>query len=71
MNTHELNARQMRQLKERYLDILVDEGTFAEVLDVDYDEPTDEDLANIDELVPDCVIHHQWDGEDFTEEDFY
>ena len=71
MNTHELDARQMRQLKEQYLCILADEGTYAEVMDTDHDEPSYWDLAHADELVPDDVIHRQWEGTQFTEEDFY
>lgn len=70
MNVRELNADQMRELKERYLCILADEGTYAEVMDVDYDEPSYSDLAHADELVSDDVIYRQWDGVDFVEEDF-
>ena len=70
MNVRELNADKMRELKERYLCILADEGTYAEVMDVDYDEPSYSDLAHADELVSDDVIYRQWDGVDFVEEDF-
>lgn len=70
MKVTELTREQLTQLKQRYLGILADEGTFAEVLDVDYDEPSYGDLANADEIVPDEVVFRQWDGTDFVEEDF-
>ena len=70
MKVTELNREQLIQLKQRYLGILVDEGTFAEVLDVDYDEPSYADLANADEIVPDDVVFRHWEGTEFVEEDF-
>lgn len=70
MNVTELNREQLTQLKQQYLGILADEGTFAEVLDVDYDEPSYSDLANADEIVPDDVVFEEWEGTDFVEEDF-
>lgn len=70
MKVTELNREQLTQLKQQYLWILADEGTFAEVLDVDYDEPSYGDLANADEIVPDDVVFRQWEGTDFVEEDF-
>lgn len=70
MKVTELNREQLTQLKQRYLGILADEGTFAEVLDVDYDEPSYSDLANADEIVPDDVIFDHYEGSNFVEEDF-
>ena len=40
MNVRELSREQMHELKEAYLTKLADDGTFAEVLVVDYDEPS-------------------------------
>ena len=71
MNIHELNAEQRLELKQRYLCILADEGTFAEVLDTDHDEPSYWDLAHADEIVPDDVIERQWEDCEFVEEDFW
>ena len=65
-----MNREQLTELKQRYLMILADEGTFAEVLDVDYDEPSYADLANADEIVPDDVVFEEWEGTYFVEEDF-
>lgn len=70
MNVHELNREQLTELKQRYLTFLADEGTFAEVVGVDYDEPSMEDLARADEIVPDDVVFRQWEGTDFVEDDF-
>lgn len=70
MKVTELNREQLLQLKQRYLTELADEGTFAEILDVDYDEPSYSDLANADEIVPDDVVFRNWEGVYFVEEDF-
>lgn len=70
MKVTELNREQLIQLKQRYLTELADEGTFAEILDVDYDEPSYSDLANADEIVPDDVVFRNWEGVNFVEEDF-
>lgn len=71
MKVRELSREQMHELKEAYLTKLADEGTFAEVLDVDYDEPSCGDLANADDIVPDDVIFREYDGIDFVEDDFF
>lgn len=71
MEVRELNKDQMHELKERYLMKLADEGSFAEVLDVDYDEPSYSDLANADEIVPDDVIFREYDDVWFVPDDFF
>lgn len=70
MNVTELNREQLTFLKQAYMTQLADEGAFAEVFEVDYDEPSYADLANADELVPDDVIFDHYKGTDFVEEDF-
>ena len=70
MNVTELNREQLVQLKQRYLTILADEGTFAEVLGVDYGAPSWGDMANADEIVPDDVVFREWEGTDFVAGDF-
>lgn len=70
MNVLDLNREQLTELKQAYMTQLADEGMFAEMFDVDYDEPSYEDLARADELVPDDVIFDNYDGSDFVEEDF-
>lgn len=73
MTTYELNREQMIQLKQDYLCRLDEEGTLNEVL---YDDPDDTrhlsqgELAKADELVPDDVIHDNYAGTYFTEDDF-
>lgn len=71
MNVRELSREQMHELKEAYLTKLADDGTFAEVLGVDYDEPSYEDLSNADDIVPDDVIFREYDGIDFVSDDFF
>lgn len=70
MTVHELNRDQLVQLKQDYLCQLADCGEFAEIVGVDYDEPSWKDLADADEIVPDDVIFRNYDDVYFTEEDF-
>ena len=60
MTLQELSKDQLHEVKERYLIKLADEGTFAEVIGVDYDEPSYWDLANADDIVPDDVIEREY-----------
>lgn len=71
MTLQELSKDQLHELKERYLMELADEGTFAEVLGVDYDEPSYEDLSNADDIVPDDVMFREYDGIDLLSDDFF
>ena len=71
MDVLQLSREQIVELKGNYLTQLADEGTFSEVLGVDYDEPSYWDLANADEIVPDCVIFKNYDGVDFVNDDFF
>ena len=71
MTLHELSKDQLHELKENYLMRLADEGTFAEVMRTDYDEPSYGDLANADEIVPDDVIEREYEGVCFVEDDFF
>ena len=59
------------ELKQNYLEQLADEGSYAEVLDVDYNEPSYCDLANADEIVPDDVIFYEYEGVSFVPDDFF
>lgn len=70
MDVRDLNREQLTELKQAYIMQLADEGMFAEMFDVDYDEPSYEDLARADELVSDDAIFYHYDGSDFVEEDF-
>jgi len=70
MNVQDLNREQIVELKQAYLTRLADEGTFAEVLGVDYDEPSWGDLADADDIVPDDVIFENYGDTEFVEEDF-
>ena len=71
MEVRELSKNQMHELKENYLIKLADEGTFAEVMGVDYDAPSYGDLANADEIVPDDAIFREYEGIDFVPDDFF
>lgn len=70
MDVRDLNREQLVHLKVMYMGQLADEGLFAEMFQVDYDEPSYSDLANADELVPDDVVFDHYEGCDFVEEDF-
>ena len=70
MTVHELNREQLIQLKQQYLCQLAEEGCYAEVRGVPYDEPSYGDLADADEIVSDDVIFRNYDDVYFTEEDF-
>lgn len=71
MDVFGLSREQIIELKQNYLTQLADEGTFSEVLDVDHDEPSYWDLANADEIVPDCVIFKNYEGYEFVDDDFF
>ena len=70
MNVYELNTEQMTALKQKHLFQLADEGCYGEVVGVDYDEPSWQDLANADSLIDDAMIYREYEGIDFVEEDF-
>ena len=71
MNVYELNKEQMLELKQRYLEMLADEGNYASVLNVDYDEPSYWDLANADDIVPDDIIFTHYEDTCFVPDDFF
>ena len=71
MDVRELNREQIIELKERYLMMLADEGNYADVLNVDYDEPSYSDLANADDIVPDDVVFRQYEDVCFVPDDFF
>ena len=70
MTVSELTREQFIQLKQDYMVQLADCGEFAEVMGVDYDEPSYGDLADADELIPDSVIYEHYGDISFVEEDF-
>ena len=71
MTVKELNRDQLHELKQVYYSELVNEGTFAEVMGVNINEPSYEMIANIDEYVSDEFIYEHYDGYSFTEDDFF
>lgn len=71
MTVLDLNRDQLIELKNSYMVQLADEGVFAEVMGVDYDEPSCEDVSCADERIPDEVIFEHYDGIDFTPDDFF
>ena len=71
MDVHDLSSEQMLELKQHYLEQLASEGSFAEVMDCDYNEPSYYDLANANEIVPDDVVFHEYDGIKFVPDDFF
>ena len=71
MDVLQLSKDQLLELKQRYLTKLADEGNYAEVLDVDYNEPSYWDLANADELFSDDFIFEHYADVDFVNDDFF
>lgn len=70
MTVSELTREQLYRLKVNYLYQLADEGVYAEVVGVQYDEPSCDDILRADEIVPDNTIFEQHESTVFTEEDF-
>lgn len=71
MNVYDLSREQLIELKCDYMSVLVNEGIFAEITGFDHDEPSYEDLANADEIVPDDVIFRNYEGVCFVPDDFF
>lgn len=67
----ELSRDQLDELKRNYFSQLVNEGSFAEVMDVDIDEPSYKMLEKINEYVSDEFIFENYEGITFTEDDFF
>ncbi len=67
----ELTRDELKELKENYLIMLAEDGTFAEVVGRDYDDASWGDLADADEIVPDDVIFENYRHCTFVEEDFF
>ena len=70
MKVNDLNRDRLIELKQNYPCRLADEGQFSEITGRDYDAPSYGDLADADDIVPDDVILREYDGVEFTEEDF-
>lgn len=71
MDVHELSRDQIVELKCNYLTKLADEGSYAEVLNCDYNEPSYWDLANADDIVPDDVVFREYEDVCFVNDDFF
>ena len=70
MKLCELNNEQIKSLKCDYMMRLAEQGSFAEVVGRDYDSPSWEDLARADEIIPYDVIEREFEGVEFTDDDF-
>ena len=71
MDVRDLSKEQMLELKQRYLEMLADEGNYAAVLNVDYNEPSQHDLCFADEIVPDDIIFAHYEDTYFVPDDFF
>ena len=71
MDVTELTREQLVELKCNYMEMLADEGTFAEVMERDCDEPSYADLAEADDIIPDEVIFRNYEGVYFVDDDFF
>ena len=70
MLVEDLTREQLVELKQSYLYALADSGDYAEIMNADHDEPSYDDLANADELIPDDFIFEYYEDMTFTEDDF-
>ena len=59
MTVSELSREQLYQLKVNYLHQLADEGVYAEVVGVQHNEPSYNDIIRADEIVPDKTIFEE------------
>lgn len=64
------NRDQLIALKQQYLTQLADVGEYEAATGFDRSEPSWDDLAAADEIVPDDVIFDNFDGYTFTDDDF-
>ena len=71
VGVHDLCRECLVELKCAYLVELADEGTFAEVLEADYDAPSYGDFADADEIVPDDVIFEHYKDYSFSIDNFF
>ena len=71
MDVRDLTREQLIELKQDYMAELVNEGTFAEVMNRDYNEPSYGDLADADEIISDDLIFDHYAGTDFVNDDFF
>lgn len=70
MTIYELNPEQINELAGNYLSRLADEGAFSEIVGVDYDAPTWDDMARASEIVPFDVLEREYGSTEFTDDDF-
>lgn len=73
MNVHELNRKQLVELKQSYLVRLADEGNFISVIYDNGEEernPSYSEMADADTLVPDDIIFDTYSGTCFSTDDF-
>ena len=70
MSVNELNKEQLVELKQAYMTELVNEGTYAEIMGTDNDEPSFGELLAADMLISDEFIKDYYSGYSFTEDDF-
>ena len=78
MTLDELNEDQIRQLKQDYINKLAEQGNMNEVLydrpeddeDPEKEYPTYNELSCADTLVSMDMLRREYEGYDFTEDDF-
>lgn len=71
MTVYDLTREQLQELKGYYFSELVNEGSFAEVIGRDYDEPAYSDFADIDNIVSDELIFEKYGDMHFESDDFF
>ena len=71
VSVHDLCRQCIVELKQNYMYMLSEEGTFKEVMNVDYDGPSMLDLVEADSIIPDATIFWHYRGISFVPDDFF
>lgn len=69
MTVADLSRAQLVTLKQFYMSELVNEGAYAEIMGVEWDEPSWGELAAADELIPDETVFEHYAGITFSDDD--
>lgn len=70
MTVADLSRAQLVTLKQFYMAELVNEGAYAEIMGVEWDEPSWGELAEADKLIPDETVFEHYAGITFSDDDF-
>ena len=70
ITVEDLSVDQLRELKLSYYSVLVNEGSFSEVMGVDLNEPSAYMIVNVDDYISDEFTKEYYEGVIFSKDDF-